>query len=188
MRFIIIRHGRTISNEEKRYSIDETELADSAYADLDKLRTKLNSFKYENVYVSPLKRTIQTAQYLGLKNFITDERIKELDFGVFKGLTFKEAEKLYPKEIKLWIEDKENQAPPEGESSEEHFIRVSSFLNEMAKKGKDVLIVAHYGTIIMSLAWALGSLAYAFKFVPENSSITVLRAEKGIKIIEAFNI
>lgn len=188
MKIVLVRHGITVCNEEKKYSVDETELAPSAYEGLDKLRKKLEPFRFEQVYVSPLKRAVQTAKYLGYDKFHTDERIKELDFGVFKGLTFEEAESRYPKEIKLWLEDKENQAPPEGESSEEHFLRVSSFMEEIIKTERDALIVAHYGTVIMTLAWVLNSLPSAFKFVPENASLTIIRTGKNMKIIEGFNL
>ncbi|AGT43978.1 histidine phosphatase family protein [Treponema pedis] len=187
MKIILIRHGITITNKTKVYSLDDSPLAEEAYPALDVLKSKLAYYEFKKVYSSPFKRALQTAEYLGLKNIRTDKRLQEYNFGIFKGLTFAEAEKKYPSEVKNWIEHNDEFPPPQGETSLEHFTRVSSFLEEAAAKDEDCIAVTHYGTITMALAWALDNFRLRNKFAPKNSSLTVLQIKAGNKTVEAFN-
>lgn len=187
MKIILIRHGITVTNKSKVYSLDDSPLAEEAYPVLDVLKQKLKSYNFNTAYASPFKRTMQTAEYLGLYNINTDCRLQEYNFGIFKGLSFEEAEKKYPIEVKNWITDNENYAPPEGETSFNHFQRVSDFLNDIAQKDEDCIAVTHYGTITMALAWCLDNFNLRNKFAPKNSSITVLNISQNHKVIEEFN-
>lgn len=187
MKIILIRHGITVTNKKKIYSLDDSPLADEAYPALDALKKKLESYEFEKAYTSPFKRAVQTAEYLGLKHICADTRLQEYNFGVFKGLTFAEAEAEYPFEAKKWIEQNETFSPPQGETSLEHFTRVSQFLNEITSQDKNCIAVTHYGTITMALAWALDNFSFRNKFSPKNASITVLSVYSGKKTIEAVN-
>ncbi len=187
MKIILIRHGITVTNKTKIYSLDDSPLAEEAYPQLDILKQKLQSYTFKKVYASPFKRAIQTAEYLGLKNITADCRLQEYNFGIFKGLTFAEAEKKYPAETKKWIEHNDNYAPPLGETSFQHFMRVSEFLNEISNKNEDCIAVTHYGTITMALAWCLENFSLRNKFAPKNSSVTVLNIFSAGKTIEEFN-
>lgn len=187
MKIILIRHGITVTNKAKIYSSDDSPLAEEAYPQLDILKQKLKSYTFKTVYVSPFKRAMQTAEYLGLKNITADCRLQEYNFGIFKGLTFDEAEKKYPDETKNWMEHNDNYALPLGETSLQHFIRVSEFLDEIANKNEDCIAVTHYGTITMALAWCLDNFLLRNKFAPKNSSVTVLNIYSAHKTIEEFN-
>ena len=188
MKIFLIRHGLTITNKEKIFSTDDAPLAEEAYPELDKLKEKLNGFSFDEIYASPFKRALQTANYLGFKNIIKEARLQEYNFGLFKGLTFLQAEKKYPKEAAEWINNSENVAPPQGETGFDHFLRVSDFLNELAAKDGNFLLVTHYGTIAMAMAWALEDFSKWNKFGPKNSSISILEVKAGSKTINAFNI
>lgn len=196
MKIVLIRHGITVTNKKKIFSLDDSPLAEEAYPMLDELKPKLKDFSSFKVYSSPLKRALQTAEYLGLKNIQTDKRLQEYNFGIFKGLTFEEAQAKYPLEAKNWIEKNDTIAPPEGETSFDHFKRTAEFLDETALKDEDIIIVTHYGTITMALAWALDNFSLRNKFTPKNSSISILEvlladskneiSYKGIEAVNAF--
>lgn len=192
MKIILIRHGVTITNKQKIYSLDDSPLAAEAYPQLDILKQKLNAYKFTKVYASPFKRAMQTAAYLGFTNIIIDERLQEYNFGAFKGFTFNELEKKYPVEVKEWIEKNETYAPPFGETSINHFNRVSQFLDEITARNEDCVLVTHYGTITMALGWCLDNFDLRNKFAPKNSCLTVLQVFKNdsniIKTIEQFNL
>ena len=109
-------------------------------------------------------------------------------------MTFEEAQTKYPIEAKSWIENNDSSAPPEGETSFEHFKRTSDFLEDLALKGENSIIVTHYGTITMALAWALDNFSLRNKFAPKNSAISILEvflSDNKDKIthkgIEVFN-
>ena len=85
MKIILVRHGRTISNNEKTFSEESTSICDEAHQELLFTKSKLVSLHFEKIYASPLLRVRQTAKVLGCESLIFDERIKERDFGEFKG-------------------------------------------------------------------------------------------------------
>ena len=186
MKIVLIRHGITVTNKKKVFSFDDSPLAEEAYPMLDGLKPKLKDFSSFRVYSSPFKRALQTAEYLGLKNIQTDKRLQEYNFGIFKGLTFEEAQAKYPIEAKNWIENNDSSAPPEGETSFEHFERTSDFLEDLALKGENSIIVTHYGT--------MDNFSLRNKFAPKNSAISILEvflSDNKDKIthkgIEVFN-
>ena len=194
MKIVLRRHGITVTNKKRIFSFDDSPLAEEAYPMLDGLKPKLKDFFSFKVYSSPFKRALQTAEYLGLKNIQIDKRLQEYNFGIFKGLTFEEAQTKYPIEAKKWIENNDSSAPPEGETSFEHFKRTSDFLEEAALKDENIIIVTHYGTITMALAWALDNFSLRNKFAPKNSAISILEVflsdnknEITHKGIEVFN-
>lgn len=188
MKIVLIRHGITLTNTKNIFSPDDEPLSEDAYPGLDLLKETLKNYPFKKVYASPLVRTVQTAEYLGLKNLRFDLRLKEYEFGIFKGLTFSQAEEKYPEAAWAWINSQAEVAPPDGETARKHFARVSAFLEEILSKGEDCIIVTHYGTVTMALAWALDNFFMRNKFAPKNASISVLKIENGFKTIEAVNI
>ena len=88
MKIVLIRHGCTAANTQKVFSLDDEPLSKDAYPDIAVLKERLRAYPFEAVYASPLLRAVQTAEYLGLKHIRLDARIKEYDFGLFKGLSF----------------------------------------------------------------------------------------------------
>lgn len=82
---VFIRHGATKGNLEKRY-IGRTDepLCDEGINQALKLRDC--NFPKEYIYVSPMKRTIQTAEVIfPASKYIIEENLKEMDFGIFEG-------------------------------------------------------------------------------------------------------
>lgn len=187
MKIVLIRHGCTAANAQKVFSLDDEPLSKDAYPAIAVLKERLKAYPFEAVYASPLLRAVQTAEYLGLKHIRLDARIKEYDFGLFKGLSFLQAEKKYPEAARAWIKSLAETAPPCGETAKEHFARVCSFLDELVQKDEDCILVTHYGTITMALAWALDSFSLRNKFAPKNAGLSVLKALGGFKTVEAFN-
>lgn len=187
MNIILVRHGTTLSNNAKTYSEEDTPLAESAYTDLLVTKERLKDFDYEKVYVSPLLRAIQTAEVLGLKDFTLDKRLEERDFGDFKGKTYEEIVVEFPDEVKTWLSDMKHGKPPKGESAYEHFERVVDFMEEISKTQGNCLIVSHYGTITLALAWALGDFDLWTKFIPKNGGITEIKTDAKLHCISKFN-
>ncbi len=111
---------------------------------------------------SPLKRTKQTADALiaagaDAASWSTDADILEQDFGDFNGRTHVElfAERTDPY-VGFWPSSPELQAP-NGESFAMLRERVEMFVNRVSQthRGKDVVCVAHRGTILAALQIAL---------------------------------
>ena len=90
MKVILIRHGATMGNQEKRYiGITDEALCDTG---IEKLLKNVHKDIYpaaDKIYVSPMKRCIQTAQiiYPGREAVVVDD-LKECDFGRFEGKNY----------------------------------------------------------------------------------------------------
>ncbi len=78
-------------------------------------------------------------EILGLDGHI-EERIQEVDFGLFEGKDYETINKEFPDEIKMWSEDYIDYPAPQGESIKLAYERVTSFLKEIAGKNEDVTI------------------------------------------------
>jgi len=91
-RLILIRHGMTDWNKEKKYcGRRDIPLSDEGKNQALKLSRKLKSVNFDGVYSSDKKRAIQTARIIFKGLRITKIKgLKELDFGVFEGLTHEE--------------------------------------------------------------------------------------------------
>lgn len=131
---------------------------------------------------SPLKRTRQTADALidggaTASEWAQDPAIVEQDFGDFNGMThedlFAQREDAY---LGFWPLPPEQQAP-NGESFSMLRTRVNGFIDRMVEEhpGKDLVCVAHRGTILAALQIALDlPLRNSVSFDIGNVSLTRL--------------
>ena len=102
------------------------------------------------IYISGYLRTGQTiddvASHLGLTPII-DERLNEIDNGLFEGLSVQELEQDYPAAWKAFRERKEDFRFPEGETGEEARERIANLLEEKRKTYDtgNIILVSHEG-------------------------------------------
>lgn len=176
MKIIMIRHGETAGNLQKKYTgrTDEPLCA----AGREKLLEAVKSGKYDfckdvnKVFVSPMKRCVQTAEIVFSRisvkpvEYVQINELSEIDFGIFEGKTYEQL-KDNPEYIK-WLESNGRLAFPEGESREA-FIKRScmGFFSAviMAKEESitAVAFVVHGGTIMAVLSSILGKEYFDFQ-------------------------
>ena len=138
----LIRHGRTEWNDTGRYQ-GQTDLPLSNEGAAELVRA---DFSPKTVYVTPLKRTQETARIIfpDARQIGLDD-LRELDFGVFEGRTYIEMEN--DDDYRAWVEDNCRGRCPGGESREEFAARIcAAFEKLMDESEDDVVIVAHGGT------------------------------------------
>ena len=138
----LIRHGRTEWNDTGRYQ-GQTDLPLSNEGAAELVRA---DFSPKTVYVTPLKRTQETARILfpDARQIVIDD-LREMDFGVFEGRTYIEMEN--DDDYRAWVEDNCRGRCPGGESREEFAARIcAAFEKLMDESEDDVVIVAHGGT------------------------------------------
>lgn len=187
MDIILIRHGETEDNVLKNFSTKDTPLTDRGREQIKKVRPLVETLSFDKVYVSPLKRAMETMEILGLEGDV-EKRIQEVGFGLFEGKTYETMKKEFPEEIKMWDEDYINYPTPKGESIKLAYERVTSFLGEIIKKDEDVLLVCHDGVIRIALSWIFDNVEYFFKFRSENGSVNIITVnEDGFKYINKMN-
>jgi len=139
-------------------------------------------------FTSPLKRTHQTAQALidngiGAGDMLQDNDIVEQDFGDYNGLTHEELFALRNDAyLGFWPLPPEQQAP-NGESFSMLRQRVERFIDRVidSHHGKDIVCVAHRGTILAALQIALNlPLRNSVSFDVGNVSLTRLTFHSDI--------
>jgi len=150
MKIVLIRHGLTAGNLEKRY-IGRTDEA-LYHEGIARLKT-LEYPQCEVLICSPMKRCIETAELIfhGQEAFIVPG-LRECDFGAFEGKNYIEltGDTYYQK----WIESGGNMPFPKGESLEDFRNRCSIAFEETLVKYKDnnsAAFVVHGGTIMSIL-------------------------------------
>ena len=92
MEIVLIRHGATAGNIEKRYigTTDEP-LCDTGMVQIQEYMRAGCYPQVQALYVSPLKRCRQTAEFIyhDTKQIIVQD-FRECDFGKFEGKNYKE--------------------------------------------------------------------------------------------------
>lgn len=182
---VLIRHGKTEGNKEKRY-IGRTDqpLSEEGIAGI-----KENLGRYpsvEKIYASPMKRTRQTAEliYPGQASELVDG-LREMDMGVFEGKNHAEL-KNRPSYI-LWVATRGKISIPGGESMKDFGKRTmdafTQVLGDMQAEGiKRSAVVAHGGTI-MSIVSQLADDDY-YKYMVNNGAGFRLTLDDDGKLLD----
>ncbi len=145
-----MRHGKTDWNAEyKLQGGTDIPLNEEGREMARNAKKEYADVHFDICFCSPLVRAKETAEiFLEDRDIpiITDDRIREMSFGVYEGA--KRVIDIPDCPMKLFFTDPENYVAVEGgESIEELFKRTGEFLKDMVypltEQGKDVLIVGH---------------------------------------------
>ncbi|MDE7243389.1 MAG: histidine phosphatase family protein [Oscillospiraceae bacterium] len=146
MDIYLLRHGETAYNMEKRYlGSSDISLSAKGLAELTPA-----GFSPEKVYVSPLRRTWETAGALfpAARQIVIDD-FREMDFGIFEGKTYQEMACL--PEYQAWIDGYCLGKIPGGEQKTDFCRRTCEAFVKLVNQtldagGEQLVIVAHGGT------------------------------------------
>lgn len=162
MKLVLIRHGETASNKERRYlGRTEESLSAEGAEQLEKNKALKRYPAVDLLFSSPMKRCVETAAILyPTVRPVTVSQWREIDFGVFEGKNYEELKQ----DIRYirWMDSNGTLPFPEGESREafltrceEGFEVMINYLGEAEKKAgkkpETVGIIVHGGTIMALL-------------------------------------
>lgn len=193
-KLILIRHGQTDMNKDQLYygRID-VPINEVGRAQAERARKNLINLKidYDKIYSSNLVRAYETAKIVNYKNIEieVDEKIKEMDFGIFEGLSYDEIIKKYPEEMKLLEKDWKTYSYVTGENPIVLQKRAVEFLDSL-DKSKDNLVVTHWGIIcsLLSFLFSNGLDSY-WKFEIKNGGIIVIDfVDNDFPVLFGFNV
>ncbi len=148
-----IRHGETELNlKGVYYGFTDCGLSEKGIMQAEDLADILQDVSFDAVISSSLARAVTTAVIVSGYTpdmIITDERLKELDFGDWEGMHHSEIRKNHREAWENWSNDWKNAAPPRGESFRDIYSRVRNFIEDILQeyRGKRVLIVSHQGVM-----------------------------------------
>ena len=192
----MIRHGETALNVKGcYYGRTDAVLSEKGISQARYLKEILKEVSFDYIVASPLVRAYNTAQFVmeeREQEIFGDRRLMEQDFGIFEGMTYKEIQNTYPKELDAWNEEFSTYRIPKGESFADVRSRAEDFLRDIPSgresKGEKMLIVAHKGTLGHLLAAMLKlPLDGYWNFVFEQGCYSVVDLEDGYAIIRKLN-
>ena len=146
MEIYLLRHGETVYNAEKRYlGRSDVSLSAKGFAELIPA-----GFSPQTVYVSPLRRTWETANVLfpTAKHIVVDD-FREMDFGIFEGKNYQEMACM--PEYQAWVDGNCLGKIPGGEQKTDFCRRTCEAFVRLVDQtldagGERLVIVAHGGT------------------------------------------
>lgn len=147
----IIRHGQTDWNlQQKLQGRTDIPLNDTGRALAKKAMQEYADIHFDICFCSPLLRAKETAEILlAGRNIpiIEDDRLKEMSFGIYEGVTGYFEDETLPVNIIFKHPENYKEAFEGAESFSDLFKRTGEFMEEkvypLLKEGKDVVIVGH---------------------------------------------
>lgn len=154
----LCRHGESHHNVEGRIG------GDAGLSERGKeFSAALKGFAEEHrlsdlkVWTSQLKRTIQTAEELGVP-YEQWKILNEIDAGVCEEMTYEMIEEKYPEEFAMRDQDKYHYRYPGGESYQDLVQRLEPVIMELERQG-NVLVICHQAVMRCLLAYFLDKSA-----------------------------
>jgi broad specificity phosphatase PhoE len=192
MQLILIRHGETLWNKEKRIQgTSDIELSSVGIEQARHLALSLKDHPIGTIHTSPLKRALKTAQIINefhRKEIQTHSDLMEMDQGDFEGFSFKELMACEKDFLNKWIADPASVQMPNGESLAELQERAWRALETIINQEENALVVAHNFTIAAILCRIKKiSLSEFRSTCVDTASKTIIRLQNGVAVIEAHN-
>jgi broad specificity phosphatase PhoE len=181
-----IRHGETQANREGRFIgvLDQplTDKGKQQAADTAEC-LKHGGFKFDQIYTSPLKRCIETAQIINAHQpvpLFIEPDLKERNYGIFEGQLMEDMQQQYPELYAEYSKNKPFVSLPQGETAHDVEKRVKDFLARVlphAPEGSHILLVTHLNPIraVLRLLGLADWDIYFRKF--RNASVTQVKTD-----------
>lgn len=159
-RMYVIQTGRTVWDEQTRVeSAPGAPLTDTGRDDVRDALAGLVGHAITTIYTSPGQAEQQTAELiapaLGAK-VRTHKDLRELDYGLWQGLTVEEIKRRQPKLYRQWTECPQSVRPPGGETLAEAQDRLCQAARDILKRHKNG------GALLVLRPVALGLLKCLF--------------------------
>ena len=192
MKLILVRHGQTLWNREKRaQGLSDIELSNRGRAQADSLARSLQDQRIHAIISSPLKRALQTAGAINRFHHLPiepEENLMELNMGDFEGIAFDEMMKNHGDFLKRWAEDPASVVMPGGESLAELQVRAWGAVERIIVNPGTTLLAAHNFTIMTILCKIKGlDLSHIRQVHVDVASKTVVEFKNGKGVVVLFN-
>ncbi|XP_078803899.1 6-phosphofructo-2-kinase/fructose-2,6-bisphosphatase 2 isoform X2 [Oryzias latipes] len=190
----LCRHGESDYNVEGRIGGD-AELSPRGRHFSHALRDFVDEHKLSDlkVWTSQLRRTIQTAEELGVP-YEQWKILNEIDAGVCEEMTYEMIHQTFPEEFALRDQDKYHYRYPGGESYQDLVQRLEPVIMELERQG-NVLVICHQAVMRCLLAYFLDKSAEDLPYMkcPLHTVLKLTPVAYGCKVemfylnVEAVN-
>ena len=182
----LVRHAEVAAPYQGIFGgVVDMDLSPRGHEQAAALANYLHKRTFDAIYASPMKRVQQTLSPLlvnGCPRPIYLQGLKELDFGAWTGMPWKEIQEKFGVSAHQWLLQLEAGKIPNAESVAAFRARVEPCLRQMLSDqvGKQVAVVCHGGVIRMILAilleWPISRIA-AFEL--QYASLTQVSVQDG---------
>lgn len=192
----IVRHGETDSNlrhtcvGHKDVALNENGMRQAGFL-CERLRSK--SFDY--IYVSPLKRAVDTIMPLARVKkrvpVVMNYGLIERDYGRWDDMTFEEIEESDPEGYKNWHSDWIDFVIPDGESAAQVQSRINETIDNIlsAHGSGNIIVVTHLGAARHILSHLLGlSTEQSWLFTLDNAKYASVAIDNGKAVLTGLNL
>ncbi len=192
MRLILIRHGETRWNREKKVQgTSDIELDEVGVEQAHRLALALRGEKIDAIYASPLKRAYETARIIGQFHrgpIHVEDGLVEMNQGDFEGLHYLELRDRYQDVLQQWTADPSLVKIPNGESLAELQERSWRVMDSILCKSCNALVVSHNFTIASILCKIRNICLSEFRSAcVDLASRTVIDCRNGKFYLELLN-
>jgi alpha-ribazole phosphatase len=194
-RLYLIRHGEVEGAGTSRYNGHaDVSLTDRGRAQYVRMQERLAETNITACYTSDLVRCRWGADMLaadfGIEP-VRDPNLRELDIGIWEGMTWAELMEKYPEEWRTRLSDIVNYRVPGGENLIDLQGRIMPVINGIVERhrGEEVLVVAHGGANRVVLLNAIGApLSAMFNIEQSYCCLNIIDYyEDGKTVVKLLN-
>jgi len=191
-RLYLVRHGKVVTDGVYNGHTD-VDITEQGVRQMERLRDLLQNKPLSAIYSSDLLRTRKGAQIIGAPHGLTAEgfaEFKEVNFGRWQGLTFREVMEQYPMDIPQWMNNLESFRIPEGESLPDVRQRAIPKLSALIEKhrGQGILLVCHGALNRVILADALHlPLAQLLRIEQDYGCLNIIDYTPSWSVVKLLN-
>lgn len=180
-----MRHGKTHWNSEGRFQGNsDIDLSLEGRGQAKALAVALKNLDMQFMYSSDSTRAINTALEIGHfhpnANYEKNADLREMNFGVWEGLTQKEIVDKFPGDYAKWAANK-NYPPLNGEPFDAFVLRLKRVYTQLLARHtlESGVIVGHGGSLRVIICMALGiSPEYRWRMDMEPGSVSKIEINK----------
>jgi broad specificity phosphatase PhoE len=202
LKLILIRHGETYWNHERRVQGGESdiELNDTGLEQARKLASFLENEPIDAILSSPLQRAIATAQVIASHHQLpveVDQGLRELKVGELEGMSVSNLSTTFSQFLMQWWQEGGPMKLPNGESLVELQQRAWKAVERLLERhksnpehneGTTVIIVSHYFVTLAIILKALDLPLDCFtKFKVDLGGLSILEFRDDEARLLAFN-
>ena len=159
-RIVLVRHGEPEEGIHGRcYGRLDVGLSARGREQVRRTRRLLSGVPLATVYSSPRRRALESARLLAAPRarVAVDERLREIDFGIFEGLAYDDIARRFPEKYEEWMKRPTDVAFPGGDTFAAMAARVRDAVDDLRRThtGQVILVVSHGGVNRIALATAL---------------------------------
>lgn len=201
-RVIIVRHGQSSYNTEKRIQgrTDVSRLTEKGRIDSSKVGKALKNITFKAIYSSPLQRAKDTAEAIHRELIIhseqspvpqTSDKLLEIDLPAWQGMLSSEVKEKFSEDYRIWHEKPQElqMLVKDSEGTTEHYPvlalydQARQFWEEVLSRhqGETILVVGHNGINRALISTALSIPPSRYHSIQQsNCGVSVLNFSGGL--------